>query len=225
MNTNLKGEIEFLIKPLAIFVLIIALFVTVLVLGIKQISSIGEKNDGLKRSVSSLEQKVATLEEVEQVLAGDNTFLDIVLPGKGAVLYGLSQIKNQAVQNNVSISSIKTGNEIKVNGDISKNAIGFEVEGEEANVYLFLQSFSKILPLMNVDKVSLVRSESIARATVSLSVYSAELPKRIPAVTEAVKDLTPSEVDLLKEISQYSLPLFIEPVPDTGQTVKENPFN
>ncbi len=225
MNTNLKGEIEFLIKPLAIFVLIIALFVTVLVLGIKQISSIREKNDGLKRSVSSLEQKVATLEEVDQVLAGDNTFLDIVLPGKGAVLYGLSQVKNQAVQNNVAISSIKTGNEIKVNGDISKNAIGFEVEGEEANVYLFLQSFSKILPLMNIDKVSLVRSESIARATVSLSVYSAELPKRIPAVTEAVKDLTPSEVDLLKEISLYSLPLFIEPVPDTGQTVKENPFN
>lgn len=229
MNKNIetytKSEFNFLIKPLAILFTVIGLIILIVTFGIKQINSLKSKLDSAQKNQRLLEQKVDTLESVGQVLSGDVTFLDIVLPNKGAVLYGLSQIKNQALNFGVALSGLKTGGVIPESSGVYKTSISFDAEGDEQNIHLFLQSFSRVLPLMNVDKVSLNKTNTLTSASVSVSVFSSDLPKKIPAVTEAVNDFTREETDLLKEISSFTLPQFVEPSALQLESQKANPFN
>jgi hypothetical protein len=225
MNINLKGEISFLIRPLVILASIIVVFVFVVTFGTSQITKMKSSLQVAKSSSNSLQQKVNTLETVDTVLSNDVTFLDVVLPSKGAVLYGLSQIKNLSVSNSVAISGLKTGIPVPVSGGVMKNSISFDVEGPELNMYQFLQSFSKTLPLMNIDKLNLSKSNDVVRADVSVNVYSSDMPKKIPAVTESIKDFSKEEVNILKDVSTYTLPLFIEPSVSIDQSTKQDPFS
>ncbi|MEK7536407.1 MAG: hypothetical protein AAB559_01330 [Patescibacteria group bacterium] len=225
MNTNLKNEINFLIKPVAIMFVVVVLTLTVAVLGFNKIVLIKSENEQAKEKEMVFQTKALILEQVETVLPGDITFLDVVLPSRGSVLYGLSQIKNQAIIYNLFLSNVKSGTLIPENAGVSKVTISFEAEGEEQNVYKFLDSFSTLLPLMNIDKVSLSKSASLVRANVSINVFSAELPKKIPALTGVVNELTTKEVALLKELATYTLPQFIEPQVSETTGQKEDPFN
>lgn len=223
MNIN-KGEIQFLIKPLMILSSLALLLVILLTVGIGQVKSVIQKNDESTKNAAVLSQKVSVLKSVTEVIAGDTTFLDIVIPSKGAVLYGLSQVKNQAAKYGLMLSNIKTGAQTQEKGGINKFAISFEAEGQDLAVYDFLKSFSNILPLVTIDKVKISKSAAIARATVTLSVYSGELPKTIPSVSTSATQLTAEEIKLLKELVTYTLPIFIEPKAQESST-KLDPFN
>lgn len=225
MDTNTKSQINFLIKPVAILFSIILLFILVLSFGMNQISAVRAKIAAGNKSEGTLRQKAQTLETVAEILPGDVTFLDVVLPSKGSVLYGLSQIKNQALSNSIALSSLKTGTQIPEGDGVYKISISFDAEGEEQNIYNFLNSFSKLLPLMNVDKVSLNKSGETARASVSVSVYSSELPKKIPALSESVKELTKDEIATLTELATYGMPQFVEPEVENSNSNKVDPFN
>lgn len=225
MNTNLKNEINFLIKPVAIIFVVALLIISVAILGFNKIVSIRSENESAKEKEMTFQTKVSVLETVETVLPGDITFLDVVLPSRGSVLYGLSQIKNQAIVYNLFLSNLKSGTLIPESAGVSKVTISFEAEGEEQNVYKFLDSFSTLLPLMNIDKVSLSKSANLVRANVSINVFSAELPKKIPALTGVVNELTTKEVTLLKELVTYTLPQFIEPQVSETIGQKADPFN
>lgn len=224
MNTNLKGEINYIYKPILIMLLSVVVLIIGLSIGFNQISGLRTKIESSKKTVATLQQKVNALETVGEILSGDITFLDIVLPARGAVLYGLSQVKDQAIMQNIAISNIKTGTSVEVGDGVSKIAIGFEAEGDSASMYNFLESFSKMLPLINVDKVSMTHSENVTRASISVNVYSAEYPKKIPSVTESIKDLSKEEIALLRKISTYTLPNFVEPSMTDKAQAKENPF-
>ncbi len=225
MDTNTKSQFNFLIKPVSILVVIILLFVLVISFGVSQITSVRTKIAAGNKSETTLKQKAQTLETVAEILPGDVTFLDVVLPSKGSVLYGLSQIKSQALTNNIVLSSLKTGTSIPESDGVYKTSISFDAEGEEQTIYIFLNSFSKLLPLMNVDKVSINKSDELARASVSISVFSSELPKKIPALTESVKELTKDEIKTLTELATYGMPQFVEPEVENSSPKKVDPFN
>lgn len=225
MDTNTKSQFNFLIKPVSILVVIILLFVLVISFGVSQITSVRTKIAAGNKSETTLKQKAQTLETVAEILPGDVTFLDVVLPSKGSVLYGLSQIKSQALTNNIVLSSLKTGTSIPESDGVYKTSISFDAEGEEQTIYIFLNSFSKLLPLMNVDKVSINKSDELARASVSISVFSSELPKKIPALTESVKELTKDEIKTLTELATYEMPQFVEPEVENSSPKKVDPFN
>lgn len=225
MDTNTKKELEFLFKPLTILVSIIALLFVVLTFGIKQINLVRTKIASIKSTEEVLSKKVLALETVSKVLSGNSTFLDIVLPSKGSVLYGLSQIKAQAVQYNLNLSGLKTGSSVPEKEGVFKTSISFDIEGEEQSIYLFLNSFSKLLPLMNVDKVSLSKSADVLSANVTASVFSSEFPKKIPAVTDPIKELSNEDIKLLNELANYTLPQFVEPGVENSNSTKTDPFN
>lgn len=225
MNTNLKGEINFLIKPLAILTVTILLLVLVIIVGLNNINKIRDQISSNKTIESQLNQKVLALETVTINLPGDISFLDIVLPHRGTVLYGLSQIKIQAANNQLLLSGVKTGNVVPEKEGLMKSSISFEVEGDEQSIFNFLSAFSTVLPLMTVDKVNFTSLAGVARASVALNIYSADLPKKIPSLTGAVKELTTQDINLLRELSSYQLPSFIEPVVDPVNNEGRNPFN
>lgn len=225
MDTNTKSQLNFLAKPIALLSLIIILFLIVLIAGIKQINIIRDKIATGKKTEISLSYKAGTLESVSQNLPKDVTFLDVILPSKGSVLYGLSQVKNQALVAGVTVSSLKTGSSVEDSPGIFKTSILFDAEGEEQSIYNFLDSFSRLLPLMNVEKVGLTNLQGSTLANVSISVYSAKLPTKIPSITESVTELSSQEIKILQELSEYEMPVFIEPSATLPTQLKTDPFN
>lgn len=225
MDINLKNEIKFLKKPVVILFIIIILLVIVFYIGLKNLSSLKTRMDENKIIETTLGEKVLILETVASVLPDDITFLDIVLPSKGAVLYGISQVKNQAINFNLIVSNMKSGTTVVEANGVSKNSISFEIIGEEQNVSEFLDSFSKLLPLMTIDRVSINKSSDFIRAEVTINVYSANLPQKIPSVAGSINELTNEEISLLKELVTYGLPQFIEPKVNDVMEKKVDPFN
>lgn len=225
MDTNLKNEITFLLKPVLISISIIILIFVVISIGFNKIKVLKNTIETNKNTAKVLTEKKVILETVDEILSGDVTFLDIVLPSKGAVLYGLSQIKSQALVYNLQISNLKTGNVVPVSDGVQKTSMGFEVTGEAQNVYDFLESFSKILPLVNIDKVSVAQIAGLTSATVSLNIYSAELPKKIPALTTSVAELSREDLEVLQTLAEFTPPQFLEPAIVNITEQKTDPFN
>jgi len=226
MDTKLKGEINFLIKPLAILSVAVLLLILVVIFGFNTVNQTRDQIAVNQVIESQLSKKVLALESMTVTLPGGVNFLDIVLPSRGGVLYGLNQIKIQAFNNQLLLSGVKTGNVVPEKEGLMKASISFEVEGDERSIYNFIASFSSVLPLMTVDKVNFASTEGISRASVTLNIFSADLPKKIPSLTGAVKELTNQDINLLRELSGYQLPSFVEPVINTGVINQgRNPFN
>jgi hypothetical protein len=211
MNQSINSEFKFIAKPMAILSILVVLFITVFAVGIQKVNDLRSRISSNTNLISSLNNKVSVLERIPEILSGDITFLDIALPSRGAVLYGLSQVKNQAIINEVVVTNLKTGSNTPESGGVSKTSIVFDVEGQADKVYNFLSTFSKALPLMNVDRARITKSGDLVSATVTIYVYTADLPEKIQSVTASTKELTTEELEAISEISVYSLPLFKEP--------------
>lgn len=219
-----KTETMYLAKPILILAVVILLVVVTIIFGLNQITAQITKIEDSKAVENSLNQKVFVLQKVSEVIKDDTTFLDVVIPSKAASLYGLSQIKNQAARNNLLLTNVRTSGAVPLEGGISKISVSFDVEGKMFTIYEFLKSFKQSLPLMSVDKVKVSTIDPIARALVTLNVYSAELPRTIPSVSATVEDFTPEEIGIIRNLSTYNLPVFIEPKA-TDIIPKEDPFN
>lgn len=221
---EINNQIQFIIKPLSFFLLFSLILILTAFFAVKQINDIRAKISNSKRVESSLNTKISTLQKVDKKISENITFLDIALPSRASALYAINQIKVNASKYNVLVSNLRTGSSSLDDGSISTSLVSFDVDGKIYDLYNYLESFSKVLPIMNVTKTTINLSGDIAKASVSISVYSATLPTQISAIAESVNDLTPEEENLLSEIANYELPSFVEPKPQEGLT-KEDPFN
>lgn len=217
-------EIKYIAKPLGILALIVALFVGSFYFGLGQINKIRTQIDASKKDQKVLATKVSVLRNITNVLPTDISFVDVALPAKGIALYGMSQVKTQANLLGLTIADLRTGGVIQEKDGLSRISISFDVTGDEQTIYNYLAMFPKMLPLMKVDKLSLSKIDGITSATVTLSAFSGDLPKKIPSLVTPVTDLTSEEVETLNEISGFSQPQFLLPSP-TIETPKDNPFN
>lgn len=220
---NIK-ELNFLLKPLGIFIFIVLLFIGSCYYGLEQINLLKTKINVDKKSQKVLGTKLSILQNVENIIPSDISFIDIALPSRGIAIYAMNQVKNQANSLGLIISNLKTGAVTPDKDGISKVNISFEIEGDEQSVYNYLESFPELLPLMKIDKVSINSTDGIVRASVSVSAFSGELPKKIPSITTSVTDLTSDEVKVLNEISGYQKPQFVV-INASNETPKEDPFN
>ncbi len=217
-------DIKYLTKPLLIIAAIMLLIGLVATVGYRQVSTIYAGVNELKDNQLKLANKLETLESVKDILDENISFVDVALPRKTSVLYGISQIKKISIINNVSVSNLKAGSLALEDNGISKSSITFEVEGEQPDVHKFLLSFYNALPLMSVDKVKINNSGTSARGEVTLLVYSANNPEKIPAVTDAINGLSNEDIMILTKISGYTEPDFFEPMP-SDELKKVDPFN
>jgi hypothetical protein len=220
----ISEESKFMIIPLAIFVLIMSLLAGSVYFELGQINLIKAKLTEGKKNQKLLATKVSILQNVTNVIPIDLTSINFALPEKGIAIYGMSQVKSQASTLGLIITNLRTGSVIQEKNGVSKATISFDVEGNEQTIYDYLGLFSKLLPLMKVDKVSISKLDGIVKASTTISVFSGELPQRIPSITSPVTDLTNDELLTLKEISTFSPPQFVIPAP-FSDTAKEDPFN
>ena len=222
---ELNNQINFVIKPLAIFVLVCGLLLFTILFGVGKIVGIRNKVSESRKMEVALSNKIQTLRTVDTKIADNLTYIDVALPSRASALYAMNQIKVRAIESGVVVSNLRSGNSVSGESSIDANLISFDVDGNILSVYNFLESFAVSLPIMNVTKARINLVGDVAKANISLNVYSSALPKKIPSVTTSVNGLTPDEESLLSEISKYDLPSFIEPKATEGISVKEDPFN
>lgn len=210
MKEGLNNEIKYIQKPLMLSFVLLSLFFIVIYFGFNKIKEVTTKINESKRTETILTQKIASLEALPEVLAGDVTFLDIALPSKGTALYSLSQIRQQITAFNLTLFNVKTKDQDK-GKDPLMTSVFFDVEGQEDDIYKFTESLGKVLPIMTVSKMTMDKSGAVAKASFTVDVYTSPLPQKIESISTSVPELTAEDISIIKEIASYKLPPFIEP--------------
>ena len=231
MNIN---NLKFLAKPIVALVVVLLGTIVVISFGLSRINKIRDQIKETTHAKNVLNKKVQVLGQIDSLVPSGLEFINIALPDKNAIIYGIYQIKTLSAQRSLLLSNIRSGGSFDAKS-VSKLGLSFEITGDQSNVYNFIDAIQKVLPLMTVSKVKISSELGLVKANVSLNVYSSELPKKLPSVTSVISEFTPEEVTLLNELALYNLPDFynLQPtIPENitgsdleGQIRREDPFN
>lgn len=224
MEYSANNQLKYLAKPILILVTVVSLLLFTVLFGIDKIKTLNTKISEAKVLNGQLTQKIDILRSVQSRVEDGVDLAAIALPGKGSTLFGLSQIKNKINSLGLTVENLKTTNTIKEDLGVEKASISFDVVGDETNLYLFLDSFKKILPLSNINKLSISSEGGISTASITVNFYSAEAIEKIPAVSGKVSGLTNEELDILNSLSSYEVPEFT--IPSVSEfPVRDDIFN
>ena len=137
----------------------------------------------------------------------------IAMPDKNPSLIALSQLKTLAENNGLNLSEIKIGSKTSDKSGTFKTTILFEAEGALFQVLNYLVSIKSMAPLSVINRVDITQRGEVIRASVSLVVFWAPLPTKLPAISEPVRELSADETNLITELSNLEEPLFTEVLP------------
>lgn len=222
-ETFKSADFKMLLKPLAFLLLVAGLMVAILYFGLRELKSMQSKINTASQTEANLIKKVQILTKVTEVIPEEISFINLALPDQNAVIYALAQIRTMASSNALLVTNLRSGGSFETKG-VSKVTLSFEVSGDESGIYSFLDQVTKALPIMSVDKAKISAEAGTLKASVSLNVFSSELPKKIPSLTSPVAELNASEVELLNLLATYSQPSFFE-VTASEESLREDPFN
>ncbi len=211
MEYSANNQIKYLAKPILILVAVISLLLFTVVIGVNKIKTLNTKISAAKVLNGQLTQKVDILQSVQARVEEGVDLAAIALPSKGSILFGLSQIKNKVNSLGLTIENLKTTNTIKEEKGVERASISFDIVGDETNLYLLLDSFKKVLPLSNINKLSITSEGGTSTAAITVNFYSSEAIEKIPAITGQVSGLTTEELDILNSLSSYDVPNFTIP--------------
>lgn len=207
--------------PLAI---VIILFLFVGNFGVSKITSMGDQVAQATKSNNILTQKVNTLQAVGSIYGNAPDMATTALPSSDSALTAISQIKTLSFLQSLTLSNIKAGTETLDLTGLSRVDISLEAVGSKAQIVAFVKSISGIAPITTVESIKLNESAGSSHATISLRTYWSPLPKTLPAVDQAISDLTPDERATLLTIGKLTQPSFLTLPPASGGG-KADPFS
>ena len=216
-------NVSAIVIPSVYLAVSILLFVFAAKTGIAKIS---EQRKGLseaRKTQGILQQKENILRQIEAAVPLQVDILANVLPEKNPALIMISQIKNLAAVSGTTITTFKIGAQ-NDSGDISFVDLNFDLEGGLREIVSFMNSIKALAPLSTINKAKINQAGGIASANVTIKVYFAGYPTKLPSLTEAASDLTEEEKSLLGTFSTLTLPTFTTLTPQEPVS-RENPFD
>ncbi|MFZ5932503.1 MAG: type 4a pilus biogenesis protein PilO [Patescibacteria group bacterium] len=222
-NSLLSPNLSTLLVPFVYITLSIFLFILALKIGLARITDQRAKIAEGRKTQNILSQKESLLRQVEVDIL---SFVDAsanAIPEKNPALTMLAQIRNIALVNGLTVTSFKIASQAE-NPSVSSVDVSFGVDGGLTAVVSFLKSLSTLAPLSTVEKAKINQAGSVASANVTVRVYFATYPTKLPSLTEAVYDLTSEERELLDKLTSLTLPTFSRLTPQEPG-VRENPFD
>lgn len=206
-------KMKAMLLPLALLLAMIALSVIVFKVGVARISV--QRADFRKavKNETILAQKQQVLQTLESNILSYADAATIAMPDKNPSLIALSQLKTLAENNGLNLSEIKIGSKTSDKSGTFKTTILFEAEGALFQVLNYLVSIKSMAPLSVINRVDITQRGEVIRASVSLVVFWAPLPTKLPAISEPVRELSADETNLITELSNLEEPLFTEVLP------------
>ncbi len=230
---NSKFQIQSLksnAKPLLIPVVVI-LIVMVLSLVLYPVVD-GRITNGLKRikeanaTQNQLEQKLASLGEVQTNIlpASSNTVL--ALPDKNPVLYKWSVIKNTLNSlDGLTIEKFSTSTTGKLNNEVVNNMLMETVISGASleQIMQIINSATNTVPLTTITNFIYENDQGSENYAIGFSVYWSDLPTTISKITEPINELNADELETLNYISTLQLPELTQ-LDMTDYPNRVNPF-
>lgn len=220
---KISESLKLTINSIWPLVVVVILFLIVGNFGINKILDLRSQISKSQSDQNILKGKLSLLQRVSIDVSTNTNIAVAALPENNPSLVVVSQLRTIALQNGISISGIKTGNEIKDDSGLSRVDISFEVDGPRPVVFSFLDAIGKIAPITLINKIKVSENSGSTRVEMAVKSYWSALPKTLPALTESISDLTSSEKAILTNISGLVQPVFVE-VPASEGTGKTEPF-
>lgn len=224
ININIfsANDVKFLAKPFAILMGVVIVFGLICYFGYKQITAVSAKLKDAQRLQGVLTKNLSILQSFTAEVEDKQTFIDLVLPSKNSPLFVMSQVKFLSFERGLTVSNMRAGASSDSQGLI-KSSVSFDLEGEVSEIDQFIQELSKSLPISLISKLRTTIEGSLARASFTVDVFSADNPDKIPALTAPKTALTDQERQILIGLTQYRLPQFVEPTAQDEQP-RSDPF-
>ena len=219
---KLSPKIKIYLKTFGLLGALIIIAIVVLKLATTQIPLQKNKLAEQLKKEQALRLKSELLATIETEAQSQAQLLSFALPSQNASFMALSQIRLLAGTNLILITNLKIGSETK-DGAISSADLSFDAEGALPSILTFLEDLNTVAPLISLGKVQINQTPSVARATLAVKAYWAELPKAIPKITEPIKDLTNEEKEIVVKILGLTPPEFVLLDPQ-GPRENLNPF-
>jgi Tfp pilus assembly protein PilO len=223
MFKKLPENVKFILSAVLPTFAIVILALIVANIGLGRISDMRRQISTSQRNVATLTEKISVLTTVQNVVADNASVVAIALPDSNPSLAVLNQLKSLAATNSVVLASIKSGAEIQDASGLSRSDITFEVQGGKGEVVNFIKSISTIAPISVVDQIRLNQTNATTRASLTVKTYWSSLPTQLPAVTQAVSQLSQEEIQQIGELQGLIRPQFSILTPEAGGG-KPDPF-
>lgn len=216
---DIPQNIKLIIRSVAPLVIVVILFVLVGNFGISKIQEINSEINSAKKDNGVLSQKISLLNSISATLANSPNVATLAVPITNSSLMALSQIRDLASANQLSITNIKSGSSASTGG-LSKINITFEAGGSISQMVSFLQGLSNIAPITVLDGVKITQATGGIAANISVNTFWSPAPTTVPAISQSIGDLTPDEKTVLAHIATLTQPTFseVKPSVNTGRT-------
>lgn len=215
-DIKVKDLKPFAVPTLTIFVLIILSFFTYRYVSGRIVQqrvnlSTARKNEEI------LTEKLRILSDLSVLSTDENiTALNAALPNTNSALMMLSQIKNIVSTYGISLSSLNISQPVEEKTGTSRIEMNFDIEGGQDQIFSFINSLYLASPVKKLRKFELISVGGVVRGEITMSVFYAPFPTKIPPVSEPVKDFTLAELETLTLVSSFSQPDFVELEPQLG---------
>lgn len=220
----LGPNIKVLVGPAVLIVVLVVLFVYGAKAGYSQISLRLKELRGAQKEEVVLEQKLEILREIEKGILAQTDVSLIAMPDRNPALWMVAQLKDSAEASSLFLFDKTLRSESEDETGLVKMDFGTTAEGNFDSVMNFLKSINSLAPVSTIERVEVVQDEGITSAKIQLFVYWADLPTKIPPLTEPINRLTAQQEEVLTKISRLKRPIFtvLKPIKPSA---REDPFN
>jgi len=216
------------LKPLGVpfgsILFLLVLFIVAFNVAFSQIEIQRDEISTAERNVNTLREKINILREFDQLTTQATiTSLQGALPNTNSALPLLSQVKKLANFYLLTFSNLNVNAASRDKAGLSRVEMKFDLDGSFEQIIPFLRDLRLHAPISNITGVEFSSLGEIARSTVTVNVYFADFPGKIPSLTDPVNNLTSAEIDTLLTIEELVLPNFVE-LDAIAPVVRSNPF-
>lgn len=224
---SLKGTFATNIKVLAFpSILAISLIVLSILVFKNGVSRIYEKLDELEeldKTVSTLEEKVGILRQIEGIVLEQVDTSLVSLPEKNPSMISLQQLENLAQNKGIEIINKTSKGKQSALPSLFSGSIDLELTGQLQNLLNFLQDLDTIAPITTIAEINIKGEENGVSSSSALSVYWGTYPTKIPPITEPIKTLTQNEENLLGKLTALNKPDLVK-LEAQAPSTRVNPF-
>jgi len=174
-----------------------------------KINVLRKNNKDLNTKNEMLLTKVSELKTYEKDISSDLVNVTTsTLPISNSGLFALSQLRNLAANNALSIekASINGIALVPNTKDIYLVSLEIEVKGEDIFVARFISEISNSMPLMEVVSIRGKASKNELNSIIGIYAYYSPLPEFLPTITESIEGLSENEMALFEKVKNYKKP-------------------
>jgi hypothetical protein len=195
---------------------------------IKQINLIRGESSELQAKLTSLEERLFTLQEVESNVRSFVNIAAVAVPEKNPSVVVTRQLRALAAGKVVDLTEFSIlSTDVVTENALTSYEVNFIAKSAEYEPLAdFITGLSELLPLVNIGSLNIKSgSASGYEAQVRLLAYSAPYPETLPSLEEALVGLSTEEQESLSLLEQFNAPETAEEASPSEVVPRQNPFS